>query len=457
MSGLAIIAKQLGFTVTGSDQTLVEPIYSELVAHDISITHGYDPQSINRLQADAFIIGNALSRGQPIIEAILNSNIPFYSGPQWLAQYVLHDRWVLAVSGTHGKTTTTSMLSWILDCGGLNPSYLIGGQPNNFKACARLTDSPFFVVEADEYDTAYFDKRPKFMHYSPRTLIVNNIEFDHADIFSDLPAIQQQFHYLIRLVPQLGLIIAPHDDDNVHTVLQKGCWTPTQLVGDDNHFHAVMQKEDGSCFDVYFDKTKLGTVLWNLIGRHNIRNALMAIAAARHVGILPEVAIAALNKFSGVQRRLELKGTVNGIKVYDDFAHHPTAIATTLQGLRAHIGNDARLIAVLQFGSHTMRAGVHEHEMMSAFTDADQVLMLRPPNAHTQLEKMIEQGKTAESISVSAGRSVVAGLYDSVEDIIQQLRQKCREGDHVLIMSNLGFDNIHQRFLNSLTEAEQQT
>lgn len=442
MSGLAIIAKQLGFEVTGSDQNLVEPIYSELRAHGIAVTQGYDPANILKLNPDCFVIGNALSRGEPIVEAIMNKRLPFYSGPEWLANNVLQNRWVLAVSGTHGKTTTTSMLAWILEYAGFNPGYLIGGQPNNFKDCARYTDSTFFVIEADEYDTAFFDKRPKFMHYSPSTLILNNIEFDHADIFENLQVIQQQFHYLIRLVPASGLIVAPADDQHVKTVLQKGCWTPTQLIGKQTSFHAEKLSEDGSNFDVFNHHEKLGKINWNLLGQHNINNALAAIAAAQHVGVLPQQAIAALNSFSGVQRRLELKGQVKGIKVYDDFAHHPTAIATTIQGLRAHIGQKPRLIAVLQFGSHTMRSGVHENDMAAAFVNADEVLLLRPNNENWYIDKMLTQS------------SCPAKVFNSVEEIIQDLVTHCREGDHVLIMSNLGFENIHQRFLNTLDSTQ---
>lgn len=438
MSGLALIAKQLGFTVTGADENLVEPIYSELMAHGIEIVKGYDSEQLTSLYVDAVIIGNALSRGQDIIETILDKGIKFYSGPQWLAEHVLGERWVLAVSGTHGKTTTTSMLAWILDYAGLNPGYLVGGQPNNFMACARVTDSPFFVIEADEYDTAFFDKRPKFMHYCPSTLIINNIEFDHADIFRDLLAIQQQFHYLIRLVPPKGLIIAPKDDENIAHVFEKGCWTPTQLVNDVHSWHAKKLTADGSCFDLYDAMKNWGRVKWNLLGEHNIHNALVAIAAAQHVGVLPDHAIAALNSFTGVQRRLELKGVVRGIKVYDDFAHHPTAIATTLAGLRAHIGDNSRLFAVLQFGSHTMRAGVHQQDMSQTFDKADRVFMLRPTNEKWDIDKII----------MTLSRP--AKVYDSVEDILQDLVSECREGDHVLMMSNIGFENIHQRFLEAI-------
>src|SRR5690606_18979636 len=310
---------------------------------------------------DMIVVGNAMSRGNPCVEYMLNKGLPYTSGPQWLGDHILRDKWVLAVAGTHGKTTTATMLAWILDYAGMSPGYLIGGVPGNFPTSARLGDTPVFVVEADECDSAFFDKSSKFLHYRPRTLILNNLEFDHADIFADLAAIQTQFHHLIRTVPSEGRIIYPRGDANLGAVLKKGCWSETEYLDADG-WRAELHSDDGGCFDVILENQPVGMVSWPLSGLHNVHNALAAIAAARHVGVRPAMACEALSKFFGVKRRMELLANVGGIHIYDDFAHHPTAIATTLEGLRKKVGAD-KIIAVLEPRSNTMKLGVHRHEL----------------------------------------------------------------------------------------------
>jgi UDP-N-acetylmuramate: L-alanyl-gamma-D-glutamyl-meso-diaminopimelate ligase len=439
MSGLAIIAKQMGFRVSGSDQNLLPGIIERLRFYDIVVKEGYSPATLEPAP-DCVVIGNALSRGQPVIESILNRGISYYSGPQWLAEQVLSKRWVLAVSGTHGKTTTTSMLAWILEFADLNPGFLIGGNPHNFHDSARFTDSNFFVIEADEYDTAFFDKQSKFLHYYPRTLIINNLEFDHADIFKDLEAIKLQFQYLLRLVPGHGLIVVPEKDQNIHDVLDKGCWSPISTFGDIGGsaiWAASPLNQQASLFDVFYKKAHVGTVSWELIGQHNLANGLAAIAAAHHVGVLPLQAIAALNQFQGVKQRLELKGTAQGVSVYEDFAHHPTAIAMTLAGLRRRIEKQ-RIFAVVEFGSHTMRIGYHQQSMLMAFTDADNVVFLRPKNNSWDID----------GLATHLPQPVI--VFDDEEQIISHLQAVCQTGDHVLFMSNLGFSGIHHKLLQAL-------
>lgn len=439
MSGIALIAKQMGYKVTGSDQNLVPSITSSLAAMDIEIQQGYEEYT-HIQSADCVVIGNALSRGKPLIETILNQNIPYMSGPAWLAEHVLRYKWVLGVSGTHGKTTTTSMLTLILEEAGLNPGFMVGGQPNNFSASARYTDSNFFVIEADEYDTAFFDKRSKFLHYSPRTLIINNLEFDHADIFADLQDIKKQFKQLLRIIPAEGLIICPEADENVHSLFEKEHWTPHHTFGAKNARWTFRKiSDDGSAFEVFHHEKQVGIVRWELLGDHNILNALAAIAAAYHVGILPAVAIQALNKFKGVQRRLELKGCINNIHIYDDFAHHPTAIATTLCALRSRVKKD-RIFAVLEFGSNTMRSGYHQESIPTAFDDADTVILLRPSPQTWDVDALITQFKKPIK------------LFDSVGQIIEYLMQHSKSGDHILFMSNMNFDGVHQKLMEALSQ-----
>ncbi len=331
------VGAQLGHKVTGSDANVYPPMSTLLESQGIEIIEGFDPSQLEP-KPDLVVIGNAMSRGNPCVEHVLNSNLRYTSGPQWLQEFLLHDRWVLAVSGTHGKTTTSSMLAWILEDCGYQPGFLVGGVLGNFGVSARLGESMFFVVEADEYDSAFFDKRSKFVHYHPRTLVMNNLEFDHADIFDDLEAIKRQFHHLVRTVPSNGRIFAPQSDIALADVLERGCWSETEFTGKDSDWSASKVKVDGSVFDVFFHNEKVGTVDWDLVGDHNVDNALMAIAAARHVGVTPDLACESLAKFINTKRRLELKGEVNGIAVYDDFAHHPTAIELTVGGLRNKVG-----------------------------------------------------------------------------------------------------------------------
>ncbi len=434
MGGIAAIAKSLGHKVTGSDKNVYPPMSSQLLELGIELHQGYDAEQFTQ-EPDLVIIGNALSRGNPAVEYVLNRNMAYTSGPQWLLENVLKDRWVLAVSGTHGKTTTSSMLAWILECAGFNPGYLIGGVPQNFGTSARLGDSPFFVIEADEYDSAFFDKRSKFVHYRPKTLIVNNIEFDHADIFSDLSDIQKQFHHLIRMVPATGLVLYPKDDNNAQHMLDMGCWTPTQTT--QGNWQAPLVEQDGSVFDVVLDNKVVGQVNWQLIGQHNVNNGLMAIAAARHSGIDPNVAIEALSQFVNVKRRMEIKGQVNGVTVYDDFAHHPTAIASTIAGLRAKVGKD-KIIAVLEPRSNTMKMGVHKQELINAWQQADHVLVLEPDNLTWRLDQLIKNSQVQTS------------LYQDIDTMIDKILALSCPNSHVLIMSNGSFGGIHQTLLNAL-------
>jgi UDP-N-acetylmuramate: L-alanyl-gamma-D-glutamyl-meso-diaminopimelate ligase len=437
MAGLAVLAKQAGHEVSGSDQQVYPPMSTQLEAEGITLLSGYDPTHLDS-SIDYVIVGNVIRRGNPLMEYVLERNIPYISGPQWLAENVLKNRWVLAVSGTHGKTTTTSILTWLLESSGLNPGFLIGGVPENFGISARLGENPFFVIEADEYDSAFFDKRSKFLHYRPKTLILNNLEFDHADIFPNLDAIKQQFHFLVRTVPGNGRIVHQAEDQNLLAVLQKGCWTPLVTFGGKNgQWQARMIKEDGSCFEVLQNQITVGRVNWKLVGRHNVENALAALAALDHTGVPIAPAIEALSDFKNVKRRLEVKGQVNDITLYDDFAHHPTAIATTLSGLRAKIGKDARIVAVLEFGSFTMRSGVHKDAMHEALIDADMVVCKRP-DADWDLAAILTKFKQPTL------------LFEHVDALVEHLPEELRSGDHVIVMSNSGFGGIHQKLLNAL-------
>jgi UDP-N-acetylmuramate: L-alanyl-gamma-D-glutamyl-meso-diaminopimelate ligase len=439
MGGIALLAREQGVRVSGSDAGVYPPMSTQLEEQGIVLHEGYATDPLNPAP-DQVVIGNALSRGNPAVERVLNERLAYTSGPQWLADHVLPDRWVLAVAGTHGKTSTASLLAWILEYAGLSPGFLIGGISANFGVSARLGGGPFFVVEADEYDTAFFDKRSKFVHYCPRTLVLNNLEFDHADIFPDLVAIKRQFHHLVRTVPGNGLIIENGDDASLAEVLAMGCWTPREAVsvgGSEAVWQVRRQSADGSRFDVLLDGGLAGTVNWQQIGEHNMHNALAAIAAARHAGVQVSMAIEALAGFQGVKRRMEVRGRVNGVTVYDDFAHHPTAIATTLQGLRNRVGS-ARILLVLEPRSNTMRMGVHSGTLAASLLGADRIWMHEP-------------GDLAWSLTdVAQATGVPARVSGSVEAIIDEIVHEARPGDHILVMSNGGFGGIHEKLLLGL-------
>ncbi|MDP2177320.1 UDP-N-acetylmuramate:L-alanyl-gamma-D-glutamyl-meso-diaminopimelate ligase [Methylicorpusculum sp.] len=440
MGGLALIARALGHQVSGSDQNVYPPMSTQLEEQGILLMEGYSADNIKN-KPDLVIIGNALSRGNPEVEAVLNAGLRYLSGPQWLAEHVLQDKWVLGVAGTHGKTTTTSMLSWILECQGFNPGFLIGGIPLNFGISARLGESSFFVIEADEYDSAFFDKRSKFVHYRPRTAILNNLEFDHADIFPDLDAIKKQFHHLVRTIPSEGLIIAPGSDANVGDVLTMGCWTPVQLTSVDGEaqWNAALLKEDGSQFLLYLAGKEQGLVDWSLTGDHNVYNALSAVAAAHHVGIHPADAITALSTFKNVKRRMEVLATIKGVTLYDDFAHHPTAIQTTLDGLRKQVGNE-RIIAIVEPRSNTMRLGIHTRTLAESLNQADLAIIYQPENLNWDLTALTHY---ANNILICP----------TVDEIIAKLKFESRYGGHFVLMSNGSFGGIYQRLLNALSES----
>ncbi len=432
MGSLAIIAKQMGHTVTGSDANVYPPMSTQLEEQGITCLSGYTPEQLQPAP-DLVIVGNAMTRGNAAVEYMLNAALPYTSAPQWLREQVLQTRWVLAVAGTHGKTTTASLLAWILDYAQLNPSFLIGGVAENFGISARLTDSPFFVIEADEYDTAFFDKRSKFLHYPPRTLILNNLEYDHADIFADLAAIQRQFHHLMRIVPQQGLVIHNAAQAALEAVLEQGCWTPKECFNSQQGWHTRAVDERSGAFEVWLEHEKQGAVQWDTLGAHNRANAIAAIAAARHAGVPVKIACQALGEFQGVKRRLELRGQVNGIKVYDDFAHHPTAISETIKALRQKAGTQ-RILAVLEPRSNTMKLGVHQHTFAPSLQGADAVFIYQPPQ---QAWALPTEGLNAQ-------------IFQDTEALLQALLQAAQSGDHVLIMSNGGFADIHQRLLARL-------
>lgn len=438
MGGVALLARELGITVSGSDANVYPPMSDQLEAAGIKLQEGYLAEHLDPAP-DLVVMGNAMSRGNPAVEYVLNKGLPYVSGPQWLAEQALTDKWVLAVSGTHGKTTTSSMLAWILHDAGMAPGFLIGGVPDNFGETARLGETPFFVIEADEYDTAFFDKRSKFVHYHPRTLVINNLEFDHADIFDDLAAIQKQFHHVVRTVPSEGLIITPSHIEAVDDVMRMGCWTPQQTIGlNEGQLRAENIADDGSHFDVVIDGNQTGHVDWSLIGMHNVSNALAAIAAAHHVGVTVEQACQSLAKFAGIKRRLELRGEVNGVCVYDDFAHHPTAIKTTLAGLRANIG-EQKLIAILEPRSNTMKMGVHQQTLADSLQAADQVILFEDAGLDWSLTEIIEQlGDKAR-------------VESSIEVIVKFATEMAESGAHILVMSNGGFGGIHQKLLDALS------
>jgi len=450
MAGVALLARSLGHQVTGCDAKLYPPMSTQLAAQGIRYTEGYDPAQLEGIQPDVVVIGNALSRGNPLVEAVLDRGLPYTSGAQWVAEHVLTGRWVLAVAGTHGKTTTSSLLTWILEHAGFSPGFLVGGIPENFGVSARVGQGDFFVIEADEYDTAFFDKRSKFLHYRPRTLILNNLEYDHADIFPDMQALERQFHYLLRTVPPSGRIIVKADDRHLASVLTQGCWSTLEYFAEEPQGDGPGGRKrnapdwliqalapDGSRLSVWHDGVVRGEAEWGLIGSHNLQNALAAIAAAHHVGIPVSAALEALPGFRNVKRRLEIRGVSAGVTVYDDFAHHPTAIATTLAALRARVGN-ARIHAVVEPRSNTMRMGVHRDTLGPSLVLADRVYLLKPADLDWNIER-------ATRPLEGRGRS-----YESVEAILEALIRDVRAGDHVVIMSNGGFGDIHQRLLERL-------
>jgi UDP-N-acetylmuramate: L-alanyl-gamma-D-glutamyl-meso-diaminopimelate ligase len=445
MGSLAILAKQLGFQVSGSDQHVYPPMSTQLEEQGIRLSEGYNPEHLQD-NPDMIVIGNTCSRGNPAVEYVLNEGLPYCSGPQWLAEYVLQDRWVLAVAGTHGKTTTSTMLSWILEYAGLQPGFLIGGVPKNFDASARLGEQAYFVIEADEYDSAFFDKRSKFIHYKPRTVVMGNLEFDHADIFPNLEAIQTQFHHLVKIIPQNGLIISPSNNANLGAVFEKGCWTPHESfsIGENvsSDWQVKLLQEDGSRFLVNHDNQG-AEVNWPLLGQHNVQNAIAAIAAAAHVGVSLQQSCDALAEFSGVKRRMEELGNINGVRVYDDFAHHPTAIKATLEGKRAALDananeQDERLIAVIEARSNTMKMGYHQNTLAESLNAADKVYWYK--NADTKLD--------LDAIAASCDSDVI--VLETVDALIENLVQESRTGDHIVIMSNGAFEGFHQRLCKAL-------
>ncbi|EBA01186.1 UDP-N-acetylmuramate:L-alanyl-gamma-D-glutamyl-meso-diaminopimelate ligase [Marinobacter sp. ELB17] len=444
MGSLAVLARELGHKVTGSDQGVYPPMSTQLQAQGIELIEGYHPDNL-KPRPDLVLIGNAMSRGNTEVEYVLNRNIPYMSGPEWLAREVLHQRWVLAVAGTHGKTTTTAMLLWILEQAGFDAGYLVGGVPKDLPVSARLGSSDFFVIEADEYDSAFFDKRSKFVHYRPRTLILNNLEFDHADIFDNVEAIERQFHHLIRTVPSQGLILRPTLDSHLDNAIALGCWTPQQTLsigGEANspsHWRAELLSDDGSHFMVLHHEQPVTAVKWAQTGLHNVRNALSAIAAARHVGVTPDYAISALCRFSGVKRRMELLADINGVRVYDDFAHHPTAIATTLDGLRKQVG-DEPVLALIEPRSNTMKQGVHSDTLLPSAAAADRVLWANLNNS-SWLPEMVERWQQANADSNL--HRVEASVDGLIARVMADLPSPC----HIVIMSNGGFGGIHQRLI----------
>jgi UDP-N-acetylmuramate: L-alanyl-gamma-D-glutamyl-meso-diaminopimelate ligase len=437
MGGLALIARELGYQVSGSDQNVYPPMSTQLEEQGIHLMEGYKAENLAG-KPDLVIIGNAISRGNPEVEAVLNQGIRYISGPQWLSEAVLQNKWVLGVAGTHGKTTTTSMLSWILEHQGFKPGFLIGGIPLNFGISARLGESDFFVIEADEYDSAFFDKRSKFVHYRPRTAILNNLEYDHADIFPDLDAIKKQFHHLVRTVPGEGLIISPACEHNIDDVLAMGCWTPAARtsINGNSEWNAELVKADGSQFKVRFDRTEQGCVDWTLTGDHNVYNAMSAIVAAKHVGILPSAAIEALASFKNVKRRMEVIAKINGVTLYDDFAHHPTAIETTLDGLRKQVGQE-RIIAIVEPRSNTMRLGVHTETLALSLHNADKAILFQPENLGWDLSGLKKYAGNIE-------------ICQTLDEIIDKLKLEARYGGHFVLMSNGSFGGIYTRLEEGL-------
>jgi UDP-N-acetylmuramate: L-alanyl-gamma-D-glutamyl-meso-diaminopimelate ligase len=435
MGGLAKIARELGHEVTGCDAQVYPPMSDQLAALGIPVHEGYDAEQLERYPADLYVIGNAMTRGKPVIEAILERNLAYVSGPQWLSDNVLRDKWVLAVAGTHGKSTTASMLAWILEDAGLAPGFLIGGVARNFGITARAGATPFFVIEADEYDTAFFDKRSKFVWYRPRTAVLGNLEYDHADIFADLAAIEAQFHHLVRIVPPGGLLVVNGQQAALERVLARGAWTPVERFGAGQAWSVGTIHPDDS-FDVLLEGARQGTVRWSLMGEHNRQNALAALAAARHAGVPVARAIDALGRFEGVKRRMELAGSANGVTVYDDFAHHPTAFETTIAGLRRHVGA-ARIVAVFEPRSNTMKLGTMQDRLASSLSDADLVFCFARDLGWDPSHALAALGTRAYT-------------HVDMGTMVETLVRLLRPGDNVLVMSNGAFGGVHQRLLERL-------
>ena len=437
MGGVAVLAREAGHRVTGCDANVYPPMSTQLEAQGIELIEGYGADQL-KLKPDVYVIGNVITRGNPLMEGILDAALPYISGPQWLRENVLQGRWVLAVAGTHGKTTTSAMLAWMLEQGGLRPGFLVGGVPENFGVSARLSDTPFFVIEADEYDTAFFDKRSKFVHYPARTAVLNNLEFDHADIFADVAAIETQFHHFVRTLPANGLVVSNGSDARLDSVLKRECWTPVERFDTPDGWRAGEPDANGA-FDVYWKGAKCATVRWDLIGAHNRSNALAAIAAARHAGVPPQVAIEALQSFRNVKRRMEIRGSVRGVTVYDDFAHHPTAIETTLAGLRAKV-NGARILAVVEPRSNTMKLGVMKQALPGSLAGADHVFCY-------------SGGLSWDAKAALAPLGAKASVHADLEQLVTEIARASRAGDHVLIMSNGGFGGIHDKLMKRLQQA----
>lgn len=443
MGGLAVLAKEAGHKVTGCDANVYPPMSTQLRAQGIELIEGFGPEQLS-LQPDLFVIGNVVSRGNPLMEVILDRGLPYVSGPQWIGEHILQNKWVLAVAGTHGKTTTASMLAWILEDAGYAPGFLIGGVPMNFGISARLggdgADAPFFVIEADEYDTAFFDKRSKFVHYRPRTVILNNLEYDHADIFPDLHAIETQFHHLVRTVPSIGRLVVNRRAPALQRVIDRGCWSETEWFGGEDGW--VMAEHTDARFDVIFNGQLQGTVDWALSGEHNRLNAVAAIAAARHAGVPPAQAVTALSKFGNVKRRMETRGVVKGVTVIDDFAHHPTAIATTVAGLRRKVGV-ARILAVLEPRSNTMKLGTMKDALPDSLRDADLVFGFGAKG----------HGKDALGWDLAAALAPLgqhARAFDDLGQLVTAVSAAAKPGDTILVMSNGGFGGVHQKILDAL-------
>ncbi|MFT6433448.1 MAG: UDP-N-acetylmuramate: L-alanyl-gamma-D-glutamyl-meso-diaminopimelate ligase [Candidatus Azotimanducaceae bacterium] len=454
MGSIAILAQASGHQVSGCDDNVYPPMSDLLATSGISLSSPYSAENIP-FDVDLFIIGNAnLPRGNPAVEHVLNSGVPYTSGAEWLGMHLLEDKWVIAVSGTHGKTTTSAMIAWILEYAGMKPGFLIGGLPNNFSESARIGETSFFVIEADEYDTSYFDRRSKFLHYKPRTLVINNLEYDHADIFPDLKAIKNQFHLLVRSVPGTGTIIRPQFDGNIDSVIDMGCWSEEQTFNLDSEtsqvdaakdsaatLSAFTIKEDGSEFNVFLAGEITGSVSWELNGEHNIKNALSAILAARNVGILPEVACEALGLFKGVKRRMEVIHQNDQITIYDDFAHHPTAIQTTLAGLRQRVQGEG-VLAIIELGSHTMRKGTHLGKLSPAVSEANHVIWFKPASTIWDMETELAAEKN----------SICTTTHDIIELAINIINKENIK--HLVIMSNSGFQGIHKSLIEQIKRIE---
>ena len=445
MGGLAVLAQEAGHKVTGCDANVYPPMSTQLRAQGIELIEGFDPDQL-KLKPDLFVVGNVVSRGNPLMEAILNQGLPYTSGPQWIGEHILQNKWVLAVAGTHGKTTTASMLAWILEDAGYHPGFLIGGVPMNFGISARLqgkqNENAFFVIEADEYDTAFFDKRSKFVHYRPRTAILNNLEYDHADIFPDLTAIETQFHHLVRTVPEIGGLIVNGREASLRRVIQRGCWSHTEWFGGAAEEGWTMREHDDASFDVLLKNDLIGTVHWSLSGEHNRLNAVAAIAAARHAGVPPAHAIHALASFENVKRRMETRGVAKGVTVIDDFAHHPTAITTTVAGLRHKVGQ-ARILAVLEPRSNTMKLGTMKDALPGSLVEADLVFGYGAKG----------DGKNALGWDLSAALAPLgnkAKAFDDLDLLVHAVAAAAQSGDTILVMSNGGFGGVHQKLLDAI-------